>query len=164
MRIPAYLRRRMKLYAKEKALMEGAGQRNISPDEIMDRMGLAPAARKSLMDAMQTAIVFSLDECLENRIGDAQSLLETLAGSEDVEGDATGAVYYRELHDTMRSALSRLPKGERDIITAVYYQGHSPNHVARIMGCSRQNVDQRLRNAYVHLRHGKYGKELASFL
>ena len=159
-RIPAYLRRRMKLYAKEKALMEGAGQRNISPDEIMDRMGLVPAARKSLMDAMQAAFVSSLDETIENRDGDRQSLLDTLAG----DGDMAGEVYYRELHDTMRSALSRLPEREREIVTAVYYQGHSPNYVARVMGCSRQNIDQRLKNAYVHLRHGKYGRKLASFL
>lgn len=163
-RIPAYLRRRMKLYTKEKALMECAGQRNIPPDEIMDKIGLTPAARKSLMDAMQAAFVSSLDEAIENRDGDSQSLLETLTSGRDMEADVIRTVYYRELHDTMRFALSRLPKGERDIITAVYYQGHSPNHVARIMGCSRQNIDQRLKNAYVHLRHGKYGRELASFL
>ncbi len=163
-RIPAYLRRRLKLYAREKALLEDGGKLKALPDDVMDKMGLTPAARKSLIDAMQTASVFSLDEYLENRTGDAQSLLETLAGSEDVEGAATRTVYYRELHETMRSALSRLPECERKIVTFVYYQGYSPNHVARVMGCSRQNIDQRLKNAYVHLRHGKYGRELASFL
>ncbi len=89
-RVPAYLRQRMKLYAKEKALLEGAGQRNISPDEIMDKMGLAPVARKSLMDAMRTAFVSSLDEAMESRDGDTQSLLETLASGGDLEGDVVG--------------------------------------------------------------------------
>ena len=70
----------------------------------------------------------------------------------------------RELHELMQKVLSILPDNERNVIMLCFYQGHSMSYIANEFQCSRQNISDILKRAYIRIRHSKYANELIDFL
>ena len=70
------------------------------------------------------------------------------SGREDVER----AVLANEQHNALQLALTQLSKADRNVITLRFFEELSSADVAKILGCSTQNVYVRLHRALNRLR------------
>lgn len=61
-------------------------------------------------------------------------------------------VMSRELHDNLHRALEALPKAERELIRAIYFDGQTEAEYAKIAGMSQQGVSYRLKKTLSKLK------------
>ena len=106
----------------------------------------------------------SLDTYLNESDPESGTLQDIIASNENVSQSVIESVTDRELHELMQKVLSVLPDNERNVIMLRFYQGHSMNHIANEFQCSRQNISDILKRAYIRIRHSKYANELIDFL
>ena len=62
------------------------------------------------------------------------------------------AVMTREIHEKLHRALDALPKAERELIQAIYFDGFTEKEYAVSSGLSQQGVSYRLRTVLSKLR------------
>lgn len=62
------------------------------------------------------------------------------------------AVMTREIHEKLHRALDALPKAERELIQAIYFDGFTEKEYAVSSGLSQQGVSYRLRKIMSKLR------------
>ena len=62
------------------------------------------------------------------------------------------AVMTREIHEKLHRALDALPKAERELIQAIYFDGFTEKEYAVSSGLSQQGVSYRLRKILPKLR------------
>ncbi len=62
------------------------------------------------------------------------------------------AVMTREIHEKLHRALDALPKAERELIQAIYFDGFTEKEYAVSSGLSQQGVSYRLRKILSKLR------------
>ena len=62
------------------------------------------------------------------------------------------AVMTREIHEKLHRALDALPKAERELIQAIYFDGFTEKEYAVSSGLSQQGVSYRLRKVLSKLR------------
>ena len=62
------------------------------------------------------------------------------------------AVMAREIHEKLHRALDALPKAERELIQAIYFDGFTEKEYAVSSGLSQQGVSYRLRKILSKLR------------
>ena len=62
------------------------------------------------------------------------------------------AVMTREIHEKLHRALDALPKAERELIQAIYFDGFTEKEYAVSSGLSQQGVSYRLREVLSKLR------------
>ena len=62
------------------------------------------------------------------------------------------AVMTREIHEKLHRALDALPKAERELIQAIYFDGFTEKEYAVSSGLSQQGVSYRLRKILSTLR------------
>ncbi|MCM1543102.1 MAG: sigma-70 family RNA polymerase sigma factor [Blautia sp.] len=164
MRIPAYMRYRIKRYLQEMERLQKKGLQ--ATDEIiMANIGITdPVALRQTEKVIQRAKVASIDSYLNEGDKESGAILDMIAGNENVGESAMKSTYDTELHSVLRSAIQDLPETEKEILTAYWYQGFGMKHIAILLQCTRQNAYKCLRQAYQRIRTGKYGRELATFL
>ena len=63
------------------------------------------------------------------------------------------AVMTREIHEKLHRALDALPKAERELIQAIYFDGFTEKEYAVSSGLSQQGVSYRLRKILSKLRN-----------
>lgn len=164
MRIPAYMRSRIKRYLQEMERLQKKGL-PATDEIIMANIGITDqAALRQTEKIIQRAKMASLDSYLNENDKESGTFLDTIAVNENVDESAMESAYATELHSVLRSAIQDLPETEKEILIANWYQGLSQSHIATLRGYTRQNVSKYLRQAYQRIRTGKYGKELATFL
>lgn len=164
MRIPAYMRHRIKCYLQEMERLQKKGL-PATDEIIMANIGITDrTAIRQTETVIQRARTASLDSYLNEGDKESGTVLEMIAGNEDTSETGTEGVYDAELHTALRSAIQDLPETEREIVIAYWYQGLNMSHIATLRECTRQNVSKYLRQAYQRIRTGKYGRELATFL
>ena len=62
------------------------------------------------------------------------------------------AVMTREIHEKLHRAVDALPKAERELIQAIYFDGFTEKEYAASSGLSQQGVSYRLRKILSKLR------------
>lgn len=164
-RIPEYMRGRIKRYYNIKAKIEAENKGGrVEPVEVLKNMGLKENAIKYTLKAIQNMEQVSLDEYLKEDDKESGNLLDMIAGSEDVEVVGIESVYLKELHEALKRAIGTLPKNTEKIITAVYFQKFSMSHIADINGCTKANISQSIKKGFQIIRTGKHAAELLEFL
>lgn len=163
LRIPAYMRKRIRDYIGEK---ERLREKGLPPTDemIQERLGMSDNALRETLLAIRKLDLQRLDSYLNESDKESGTVLDMLDSIENTSETATESVHDRELHDLLRSAIQSLPKTEREIITARHFQRMGTSQIASAMNCTSQNVSQHAKSAYKKIRIGKYGKELATFL
>ena len=58
----------------------------------------------------------------------------------------------REIRDTLHQAVDALPKAERDLIKAIYFEGMTENDYAKVSGMSQTGVSYRRRKILSKLK------------
>ena len=162
-RVPAYMRRRIRDCAERKRQMEAETGRAVTYAAALEAMGLSPAAIAGTLAAFQKLETVSMENS-GGGDGEGLSLLDRLAAGEDVEDAAISQEWHRELHEMLFKALGDLPEDSRRLIVQRYFQGVSAARLAEEIGCTRQTVFIRQQAAFQAIRAGRYGPELAEFM
>lgn len=86
-----------------------------------------------------------LDEPVDLDLSVDVSMLDTIAATVDVSGEAEGSVLIQD-------ALSLLTQLQRDVITATILEGATEGETARMLGISQQSVHKVKERALNRLR------------
>lgn len=162
-RIPEYMRHRIREYTRERERQIIMGK-PATDESIKKALGITDNALCSIKNAMRKMSMESLDKLLDDNNSDSGTVLDMIAGSENVSDTALASSYEKDLHDLLQSALRELPDREKTVLHARHYQRMSTAWIARTFQCSPQYVSQLAQSAYKRIRTGKYGPELLSFL
>ena len=162
-RVPDYMRKRIWKYTRERERQRENGE-PATDESIKKALGLTDYAFRTTMSAMRALKPERLDSLLDENDRDSGTVLDMIAGSENVSETALAGSYEKDLHDLLQSALRELPPKERTVIHARHYQRMDTAWIARVLHCSPQYVSQLARSAYKRIRTGKYGQELLTFL
>lgn len=163
LRIPAYMRKRIRDYMREKDRLNEIGE-PATNEIIQEHLQLSDKAFEGLLKAIQRLEVQQLDSYLDGDSGESGTILDMVAGNENTSEAALASSYDTDLKSLLHSALQELPKVERQVLAAIYFQGMHTRHIASIMKCTPQYVSKITKMSYKEIRTGKYGKELATFL
>lgn len=166
-RVPAFMRRRLKRCAEIRRQLETATGRAVTYEAALSTMGLHPAAVAGTLAALRKLETASLDAPRgddTDRDGDSVSLLDKLADGADIEADVIERVWQRELHAALVTALQDVPDDAKGIISRHYFSGMSIGHMAQEYGITKQAVYDREQKAFQSIRAGRYGAELAGFM
>ena len=162
-RVPAYMKRRIKSCTEKKRQMEVETGRSVTYADALAAMGLSPAAIAGTLAAFQKLKTVSVEES-GGGDSDGLSVLDRIAAGEDVEDAAISQVWHRELHEMLFKALDGLPEDSRGMIVRRYFHGVPVVELAREIGCTTQTVFNRQQDAFQAIRTGRYGPELAEFM
>lgn len=161
-RVPEYLKTRMRKLAAFKKEYREAHRRDPQPGEILKALHISSRSLCHLEKTIQGMNTRSLDEYISGD-GDA-SLLDMLSTDERIDELAGCSEYQKELHKELGHALSILDDKTARMVRCVYYQRNSYARTAEIFGCSRQAVDERIKKGFYKILHSKHRERLESFM
>lgn len=163
LRLPAYMRRRIKEYtqARERLLMNGKA---ITIENIQAVLSWSDNAMRAVVETIQKMEMQRLDRYLNDSDKDSGTVLDMLASSETADDDALVKSYDNELHRLLQKALTELTEREQMVLRALFFQGNSVKKVATLLGCTSQNISKIKKESFKKIRTGKYGNELIEFL
>lgn len=164
-RIPAFMRRRLKKCAETRRRLEAETARAVSYEAALASMGLSPSAIAGTLDALRKLETASLEaEAYSSEDGDSVSLLDKLADDTDIEDDVVERVWQKELHALLMKALQDIPEDMAAVIVRRYFHGVSFSRIAEEKGLTRAALQERKAAAFQTIRAGRYGAELAEFM
>lgn len=163
LRIPAFMRSRIRAYFQEKKRQQDNGE-PATDESIQSALGLSNKSFETVKNAIWKMELKSMDSYLNESDKDSGTIQDMIAGGENTEETGTVSVYESELHETLMASIRTLPELQKKVIIARYYQCMSTERIAQAMNCSQANVTNHIRKAYKRIRIGKYGRELLSFL
>lgn len=161
-RVPEYLKTRMRKLATFKQEYREEFHRDPDPEEIQRTLCISYRSLCHLEKTLLNMSTKSLDEYISDDGG--TSLLDLLSSDERVDVLAGGSEYQRELHEELEAALSILDDKTALMIRCAYYQRYSYNRTAEIFSCTRQAVDERIKKGFYKILHSKYRRKLESFM
>lgn len=164
-RIPAFMKRRFRACAEKKRELEADAGGHVSYEDALKALSLSPAAIAGTLAAMRKLETASLDSVRGGETdGDGVSLLDMLEDGTDIEADAIGREWNRELRELLFKAFAEIPEDTRTAIFRRYFSGASFSRMAEGRGITRQTLCNRVNAAFQSVRTGKYGQELAGYL
>lgn len=161
-RIPEYLKTRMRKLAAFKREYRDEFHREPEPEEIRNALHISTRSLCHLEKTLLNMHTKSLDEYISDD-GDA-SLLDMLSTDEKIDELAGSSEYQKELHKELEAALSLLDDKTALMIRCAYYQQNNYTKTAEIFGCSRQAVDERIKKGFYKILHSKHREKLESFM
>lgn len=163
LRIPSYMRKRIKKYtqARENLRMEG---KVATIENIQKVLSWSDKAMRSVVETIRKMEMQRLDSYLNESDKDSGTILDMLSSSECVDEDALANPYAEELHKSLQKALDELQEREQLVLNALFYRGYSEKKVAEYIGCTRQNISRIKVESFKQIRTGKYRNELLEFL
>lgn len=163
LRLPAYMRKRIKEYTQAKENLRSKGQ-SATIENIQKILSWSDNAIRSVVETIRKMEMQSLDSYLNESDKDSGTVMDMIASSECVSDDALANPYAEELHIELQKALAELSGREQLVLKALFYQGYSEKTIAEYMGCTRQNISRIKTEAFKQIRTGKYRNTLLSFL
>lgn len=163
-RIPAFMKRRLRECMRKKRELEADAGRPVTYEDALKALGLSPAAVSGTLAAFRKLETASLDELHGSDDGDSVSLLDRLAAGEDVEEDALSQEWHRELHELLFAALQDIPADTRGAIIQHYFGGQSFEQLAHERGITPQTLYNRRSAAFRSIRAGKHAAALAEYM
>lgn len=160
--VPQYLKTRMRKLAAFKDEYREEFHREPEPEDVQEALHISRHSLCHLEKTMLNMRTKSLDEYISEDGG--ASLLDLLSSDEKVDALAGSSEYQRELHEELEAALSILDNKTALIIRCAYYQRNSYTKTAKIFGCSKQAVDERIKTGFYKILHSKHRKKLESFM
>ena len=160
-RIPAYMRKRMKEYIEAKRKLEE--QNKVVTEELIRAwLGWSEKAQKETVRAIEKLELLQLDKVFDENDKESDILLELIASGENI--DTLEGTYDKELREILHLAIQSLPQKEQQVILARHFQQRNNKNIAEILECTVQNVSKLAQMGYQRIRTGKYRTELLTFL
>ena len=162
-RIPAYMRKRMKEYVEAKRQL-GEQNKIVTEEMIQACLGWSKKAQKETVRAIEKLELLQLDKVFDENDKASDTLLELIASEEDIDALALECTYDKELREILYLAIQSLPQKEQQVILARHFQQRNNKNIAEILECTAQNVSKLAQMGYQRIRTGKYRNELLTFL
>lgn len=140
-RIPVHMLSDISKYKKVLDKYRREQNRNPNDIEICDCMKCSIEKLGVIKKAYNQQNIKSLDEEIENDTGDTVTLMETLAGNDDIEN----SVIENEMHEKMKSELwqivhDSLIEAENDVIVEKYRYNKSNREIAENRGSTVSKI------------------------
>ena len=162
-RMPVYLKRRIRKYARFRQQCRAEKGRYPTRDEILEGLDISSRSLDYLEKTLYNIKAVSIDKDYSD--GDMESsLIGMLQSDEDIEELITYSIYSRDLKKALDSALRILDADTRKAVQSIYYQGNSVKQTAQILGCSPQAVYEKTRKGFWKILHSAHRAELESFM
>lgn len=161
-RVPAFMRQRIRACMEKKRQLEAETGRAVSYEAALIAMGLHPTAIAGTLAAIQKMETVSLDKPISDD-GDG-SLMDILADSSDIEASVIEPVWQKELHAVLMAALGEVPEDARAVVVRHYFGGVPYTRIADEYGLTVQAILNRARKCHNTIRAGRYGPELSEFM
>lgn len=164
-RIPAFMRRRLKECMKMQRRLEAETGRHVTKEAVLKAMGLSPTAIASTLVAVHKLQTVSLDAPYqEDTDVNGTTLLNIMTDGSSMEEIVIGQEWQRELHTILLEALQDIQEDIRGIIYRHYFSGVSIVRMAQEYGITKQAIYIREKKAFQSIRAGRYGTKLAEFM
>lgn len=163
LRIPAYMRKRIRDFMREKERLREKGH-TVTDEMVQEQLGMSDNAIREILKTIQKLEMQRLDSYLNENDRESGTILDMIASAENISEAAMESVHDRELHALLRSSLQELPETERQVLNARHFQRLNVRQIACHLNCTPQYVSKLAKTAYKRIRTGKYGTELATFL
>ena len=161
-RIPEYLKERMRKLVAFKQEYREEFHREPDPKEIQESLGISARSLVHLEKTLLNMQTKSFDEQISDD-GD-MSLMDTVATDEKIDELAGGNEYQKELHEELERALQILDEKTALMIRCAYYQKRNYTETAEIFGCTKQAVNARIKKGFYKIIHSKHREILESFM
>lgn len=161
-RIPEYLKERMRKLAAFRREYREEFHREPAAEEIQKGLRISARSLCHLEKTLLNMRTRSLDEYISDDGG--SSLIDMLSSDEMLDDLAGRSEYQKELHEGLEKALSILDEKTALMIRCVYYQQNNYSKTAKMFGCSRQAVDERIKTGFYKILHSKHRENLESFM
>lgn len=163
LRIPAYMRKHIRDYMREKDRLREIGK-PVTNEILQERLQLSDKTFETTIQAIQKLELQRLDSYLNESDKESGTILDIIAGNENTSETALASSYDTDLKVLLRSALQELPEMERQVLNARHFQRMNVRQIACLLNCTPQYVSHLAKSAYKKIRTGKYGQELLTFL
>lgn len=163
LRIPAYMRKHIRDYMREKDRLREIGE-PVTNEILQERLQLSDKTFETTLQAIQKLELQRLDSYLNESDKESGTILDIIAGNENTSETALASSYDTDLKVLLRSALQELPEMERQVLNARHFQRMNVRQIACLLNCTPQYVSHLAKSAYKKIRTGKYGQELLTFL
>lgn len=161
-RIPEYLKERMRKLVAYKQEYRDEYHREPDPEEIQKALSISARSLMHLEKTILNLQTKSLDEYISE--DGSTSLMDTLSTDERIDDLVGGSEYQKELHEELEEALKMLDEKTALMIRCAYYQNRSYNETAEIFGCTKQAVNTRIKQGFYKILHSKHREALESFM
>ena len=128
--IPVSLRQKIRKYEQTVSRLEGKLGRTASDEEIAAALGVTVSELQVLVSQLNVATVIPLEEYIR-----AES-------SDDGVADPSASIEFRELQDTLASAIDRLPEREKKVVSLYYYEELTLREISLILHLSEARICQ----------------------
>lgn len=162
-RVPVYLKERIRKYAKYRQQCMDEKGRYPTRDELLEGLDISARSLDHLEKTLYNMKAVSIDKDYSDGDGES-SLTGMLQSGEDIEELITYSVYSRDLKKALDSALRILDADTRKAVQSIYYQGNSVKYTARVLGCSAQAVYEKTRKGFWKILHSTHRAELEGFM
>ena len=121
--------------AVERALQSKGG---LHDDWVMQEMGVDEKMYKEILELSSRSYMVSLDEVIALDDGEV-NLGGLIADNED---RVAGALDFQDDLERIKTALSKLPEKEMQVISFYYYEGLTLREIGKILGVTESRVSQ----------------------
>ena len=161
-RIPEYLKERMRKLVAFKQEYREEHHREPDPEEIQEALCISARSLVQLEKTIINLQTKSLDEYVSE--DGSTSLMDMISTDERIDDLVGGSEYQKELHEELEEALKMLDEKTALMIRCAYYQNRSYNETAGIFGCTKQAVNTRIKQGFYKILHSKHREALESFM
>ena len=161
-RIPEYLKERMRKLTAFKQEYREEHHREPDPEEIQEALCISARSLAQLEKTIINLQTKSLDEYVSE--DGSTSLMDMISTDERIDDLVGGSEYQKELHEELEEALKMLDEKTALMIRCAYYQNRSYNETAGIFGCTKQAVNTRIKQGFYKILHSKHREVLESFM
>ncbi len=162
-RVPVYLKERIRKYAKYRQQCMDEKGRYPTRDELLEGLDISSRSLDHLEKTLYNMKAVSIDKDYSDGDGES-SLIGMLQSGEDIEELITYSIYSRDLKKALDSALAILDAQTVRAVQSIYYQGNSVKQTAQILGCSPQAVCEKTRKGFWKILHSPHRAELETFM
>jgi RNA polymerase sigma factor for flagellar operon FliA len=150
--VPRSVRRNAKRLQEAYSKVEHIKMRPAEDDEIAEEMGLDLEAFYHLLEEVRGISIINKDELThllpEEDINDRWAAYQNRS-----EATPFGALYLREVADTIAGAIERLPENEKVVVSLYYYEELTMKEIGKAMGYTESRVSQLHTKAVLRLRN-----------
>jgi len=150
--VPRSVRRNAKRLQEAYSKVEHKKMRPAEDDEIAAELGLNLEAFFHLLEEVRGVSIINKDELAhllpEENINDRWAAYQNRS-----EKTPFGALYLREVADTIAEAIEKLPENEKIVVSLYYYEELTMKEIGKAMGYTESRVSQLHTKAALRLRN-----------
>ncbi len=161
-RVPAFMKRNIRKYARYRQMYRSQNNRYPSEDELCKELKISKQSLKLLEKTIYKMEAVRLDEPYEDN--SEMAFIDYIQSDDNIEEAVTYSVYCKELRAELESALTLLDNSTKQMIYSVYFQRNTMEDTAKLFGCTRQYVQTSIGKGFYCIIHSRHRAKLEEFM